>query len=78
MSYGQYKKAATKPVATKIEPPKPMTPSQRAHAERMKALWHDYFPGDPFLKSLHALGMIDGYRNIISITPKEAPHAPIV
>lgn len=72
MSYGQYKRGTPKTAAQKVAPPLPLTPTQQAHAERMKALWQEYFPGDPLLKALHDLGMIDGYRNIISITPNEA------
>lgn len=72
MSYGQYKRASSRPAAQKVAPPLPLTPAQQAHAARMKDLWQEHFPDDPLLKELHALGMIDGYRNIISITPHEA------
>lgn len=74
MSYGQYKRAPARPASQKVAPPLPLTPTQQAHAARMKALWQEYFPDDPLLKALHALGMIDGYRNIVSITPHEADH----
>lgn len=73
MTYGKYKQAVPS-AARKIAPPLPLTHTQQAHAERMKALWQKHFPGDSFLRDLLAAGMIDGYRNIISITPNEANH----
>lgn len=49
-----------------------LSEQERQHCAEMKTRWETYFPEDPLLKELYARGMIDGYRNVLTITPHEA------
>ena len=44
-----------------------LSDAERAHSEAMKLKWEEYFPNDPMLKEMYRLGMIVGYRNVVSI-----------
>lgn len=54
--------------------PKPLTAAEQDRAAEMAALHKQHLPEfNPMLKELHELGMIDGWRSIVSIEVLEEP-----
>lgn len=47
---------------------RPMTEAAQARASEMRAAVHEHVPEAlPFIKELHEMGMIDGWRNVESV-----------
>ncbi|OWY40050.1 hypothetical protein CEK28_04765 [Xenophilus sp. AP218F] len=67
MSYGKYKLA--RPAEQPKRAPPPLTPAQRARAAQMRESWLAAFGDDSFIRELHEAGLIDGWRNVLSVTP---------
>lgn len=66
MSYGKYKHARVPTVKT---PPPPLTPEQQRRAAAMRDAWRESFDGDDsFVRHLVEAGLIDGWRNVVSVT----------
>ncbi|AUH51237.1 hypothetical protein CXB49_10650 [Chromobacterium sp. ATCC 53434] len=70
MSYGKYKRAH--PDET-LPPPPPLTPAQRQRAAQMRDAWREAFGDDQLIRDLLDAGMINGWRDVVSVTPIEAP-----
>lgn len=68
-----YAQARGKPVKASEAParprkPKTLTSAEQARAEEMAALHKQHLPEfNPMLKEMHELGLIDGWRSIVSI-----------
>lgn len=47
----------------------PLTPAAQARVRENRALVHEHLPEAlPFIKELHELGLIDGWRNVEDVT----------
>ncbi|MTD32390.1 hypothetical protein [Paludibacterium denitrificans] len=71
MIYGKYKPAREDIAANVLKPPPPLTPAQRARAEKMRDEWRDAFNGDDsFIRNM-VEALIHGWRNVMFVTPIE-------
>lgn len=51
------------------EPPRPLSKAEQARVAEVRAQVHEHIPEAlPFIKQLHEFGMIEGWRNVKSVT----------
>lgn len=70
MSYGQDKGRRDHEPVKRSEPP-PLTEEAKARIARMKARFEQHFPDDDITRRLYEAGLIDGWRNLESVTELE-------
>lgn len=69
MSYGKDKGSRAPVAPVKTVPP--LSEAGRAKAAQLKAEFEEHFPGDDMTRRLYEAGLIDGWRNLESVTVLE-------